>query len=73
MKDELIAIVANTLGIDVKNVPYDSTLMSIGLHSLALMSIAEQLTKKYDKNIKFSLLMKNPTIKSWESLIDKLD
>ena len=64
MKDELIAIVANTLGIDVKNVPYDSNLISIGLHSLALMSIAEQLTKKYDKN---------PTIKSWESLIDKLD
>lgn len=23
MKDELIAIVANTLGIDVKNVPYE--------------------------------------------------
>ena len=44
MKDELIAIVANTLGIDVKNVPYDSNLISIGLHSLALMSIAEQLT-----------------------------
>ena len=56
MKDELIAIVANTLGIDVKNVPYDSNLISIGLHSLALMSIAEQLTKKYDKNIKFFIV-----------------
>ena len=31
MKDELIAIVANTLGIDVKNVPYDSNLIPLGI------------------------------------------
>ncbi|ETD71175.1 acyl carrier protein [Pelistega indica] len=72
MKKELITIVSETLGIPENEVPYDTNLISVGLHSLALMSIAEKLTEKYDRNIKFSALMANPTIEGWEALIKNL-
>lgn len=72
MKNELITVVSETLGISENEISYDTNLISVGLHSLAVMSIAEKLTKKYDRNIKFSALMSNPTIEGWEALIKNL-
>ncbi|WP_258404747.1 acyl carrier protein [Oligella urethralis] len=47
----------------------NENLLVLGLHSLALMSIAEQIAQRFDKTIGFAELMQNPTINAWEALV----
>lgn len=71
MQDTLIHIVSTTLNLSKEEIPYQENLLSLGLNSLSLMSIAEQLTTKFEKNITFSDLMKEASIQAWSELIRK--
>ncbi|OFS89040.1 MULTISPECIES: acyl carrier protein [Oligella] len=69
MQEELIMMVAKTLGISLDDIDVNENLLVLGLHSLALMSIAEQIAQRFDKTIGFAELMQNPTINAWEALV----
>ncbi|SPY31733.1 acyl carrier protein [Oligella urethralis] len=51
MQEELIMMVAKTLGISLDDIDVNENLLVLGLHSLALMSIAEQIAQRFDKTI----------------------
>ncbi|QPT39839.1 Isochorismatase [Oligella ureolytica] len=70
MQEELINIVAKALEIAPEEIAVEDNLMVVGLHSLALMTITEQIAQRYNRPVSFAALMQNPTIQAWEQLLN---
>ncbi|WP_432785973.1 Isochorismatase [Oligella sp. MSHR50489EDL] len=71
MQEKLIELVANTLEIPPDDIDVEDNLLVLGLHSLALMSISEQLAQRFERTVGFAELMEKPTIQAWEQLLTR--